>query len=233
MEGKKTEKEAEKKTEKNAVVFIDGNNFYHNINLMIRINRMGIKAGHIDFYKLSENVCSWFGFAHKKTRYYNSIPSVEDGKEMYWKHINYLEGLEKLPKFEVITRKLQRSSTKEILNERKEIITNLGLCKDCKPLVETSCYDCIGNIKKREKGIDVKIAVDMVEHAIKDKCDCIILISGDGDFIPALKIIEENKKVVSSAALTFGYSYDLRNNFRYLIMGRDFIMEKCLKNGII
>ncbi|MBI5347484.1 MAG: NYN domain-containing protein [Candidatus Aenigmarchaeota archaeon] len=206
-----------------AIIFIDGNNFYHNVK------NMRIKPSRIDFKKLSEVVCSNFNVNWSRTRYYNSIPNVEDDKEIYWKHINFLEELGKLPKFDIITRKIQRSSSKELLAEKRGIIANLGLCKNCKPLVETNCYDCIGSVKLREKGIDVKIAVDMVEFAVKDKCNCIILVSGDADFIPALKLVEENKKSVCSAFLRAGYAYELRNNFKFLIIGNNFIMEKCLK----
>jgi len=216
-----------------AVIFIDGNNFYHNISLMNRVKKLGIKPSHIDFYKLSEAVCSWFGLEHKKTRYYNSVPNVEDGKETYWKHVAFLKEIEKLPKFEVITRKLQRSSTKEVLTEKKVIISNLGLCEKCKPLVESNCYECVGNVKMREKGIDVKIAVDMLEHAIKGECGSVVLISGDADFIPALKLIEENGKNVYSAFLTFGYSYELRKLFRFFIINHNFITENCLKDDVI
>ena len=219
-------------TEKlNAIVFIDGNNFYHGINLLIKVNRLQIRPIQIDYLKLSKSLCSAFDVNHIQTKYYNSVPNVEDDKEMYWKHMEFLESLGKLPNFEVITRKLQRSSTREILNEKREIISNLGLCGNCKPLVENNCYECIGNVKKREKGIDVKIAVDIVEHAIKDKCDCIILISGDADFIPALKLAEGNKKTAYSAFLTLGYSYGLRKNFKHLIMDRNFIMDNCMKEG--
>ncbi len=222
------------KDSKDTIVFIDGNNFYHIINLMIndRINPMGIKASHIDFKKLSESVCSYFGVSWKGTRYYNSVPNVEDNKDIYWKHMNFLKSIEQLQNFEVITRKLQRHSTKEILSQKTKIISNLGLCENCQPLVETNCNDCIGTIKMREKGIDVKIAIDMVEFAIKNKCGCVILVSGDADLIPALKIVEENKKMAYSAFLTYGYSYELRSVFKNLIMGKDFIKSKCLKDGI-
>lgn len=220
---------------KKAFVFIDGNNFYHIINLMInnKINPMGIKASHIDFKKLSESVCSHFGVVWGGTRYYNSVPNVEDNKEIYWKHMNFLKSVEQLPNFKVISRKLQRHSTKEILQQKNEVISNLDLCDSCKPLVETNCNDCIGTIKMREKGIDVKIAIDMVESAIKNRCDCVILVSGDADLIPALKLVEENKKLTYSAFLRFGYSYNLRNEFKYLIMGNEFIKSKCLKDNIV
>lgn len=233
MEKKHVAKKPNKNGKKKAVVFIDGNNFYHNINLTSRINKMGIKAGHIDYLKLSEAICSHFGVVRKKTKYYNSVPNVEDGKEMYWKHMDFLNGLRELPRFEVITRKLQRSSTRDVLKEKDAIVSNLSLCGKCEPLVKTNCYDCVGNVKKREKGIDVKIAVDMVEYAIKNKCDCIILISGDSDFIPALKIVEDNGKDAHSAFLKFGYSFDIRDNFNFLIISRDFITDKCLKDGVI
>ncbi|MFH0893190.1 MAG: hypothetical protein V2A54_02040, partial [Bacteroidota bacterium] len=68
---------------------------------------MRIKAGHIDFKKLSEAVCSHFNVVWKGTRYYNSVPNLEDNKEIYWKHMKFLKEVEQLPNFEVITRKLQ------------------------------------------------------------------------------------------------------------------------------
>ena len=190
-----------KKNKINTIVFIDGNNLYHNI-----VKMRGIKPSHIDFKKLSQSICSFFNISWKRSRYYNSVPNVEDNKEVYWKHMEFLKGIEQLPKFEVITRKLQRTSTKELLQEKNEIISNLGLCNKCKPLVETNCADCIGNIKMREKGIDVQIAVDMVEYSIKNKCDAIVLVSGDSDFIPALKLVKNNDTATYSAFLRIGYS---------------------------
>lgn len=49
----------------------------------------------------------------------------------------------------------------------------------------------------REKGVDVKIAIDLVIDGIEDKYDTAILISSDTDLIPAIKYIQsKNKKVV-------------------------------------
>lgn len=41
--------------------------------------------------------------------------------------------------------------------------------------------------KKAEKGVDVKLAVDLVVNAYKDKYDIAILVSNDADFIPAIQ----------------------------------------------
>ena len=62
---------------KKAYVFIDGNNFYHNVK------KMGIKPSDINFSKISELVCSHFNCIHKKSIYYNSVPSIKNGEKMY------------------------------------------------------------------------------------------------------------------------------------------------------
>lgn len=40
----------------------------------------------------------------------------------------------------------------------------------------------------RQKGIDMKIGVDIATLALKKFVDCIVLISGDADFVPAAKL---------------------------------------------
>jgi len=172
-----------------AIVFIDGNNLYHNLK------GMQLKPGSLDFYKLSEIVCRHFGCRHKKSRYYNSVPSIEVGEEVYFKHATFLRGIEKLPKFEVFRRKLQT---------------------------------CNGVV--REKGIDVMIAVDMLNLSVIEKeCDCCILISGDADFIPASQIIKKHEKAIFSAFIPKGYSWELRKKLDYWTLGREFLLEKCMK----
>jgi uncharacterized LabA/DUF88 family protein len=209
------------------IVFIDGNNFYHNIKSMIRPSL-------IDFEKLGRLVCSLFNCKLEENKgiwYYNSVPSLKDGTVIYNKHVTFLNNLTKNPIFNVKTRKLQRRSTEEILQEKKELITGLELCKVCLPLVETHCEDCIGTIQKKEKGIDVMIAIDMLnESVIRENCDCCILISGDADFVPCLEIIEKSGKKVFSVFLTKGYSYELRNKFKNKFLSRDLLLKNCLKD---
>ncbi len=213
------------KFDKDAIVFIDGNNFYHNTK------KIGVKPSRIDFFKLCKFVCFKFNCNCKKTIYYNSIPDIRDGNEVYWGHIKFLENLRMLPNFEVKMRKLQKNSTKEILKERQYIISKLDLCGLCKPKVEENCDFCIGNIKRKEKGIDVMIATDMLERSIiKKECDCCILISGDADFIPALDIIKNNGTDVFSASLPRGYSSELRKKHHYLVLEKQLILDKCLKD---
>ena len=165
---------------KRAIVFIDGNNWYHNSKKVID------KPSKINLSKLVRFICLKFDLELIEIRYYNSIPDISDGKEVYYKHQEFLSRL-KASGIIVKTRKLKKVSKKDI---------------------------------KIEKGIDVKIAVDMIDKCLlKIECDCCILVSGDADFIPAMQIIKDNKKEAITASVIKGYSRELlQGRFRYLIL---------------
>jgi uncharacterized LabA/DUF88 family protein len=48
----------------------------------------------------------------------------------------------------------------------------------------------------REKGVDVKIAIDIVIDGIEDKYDTAIIVSSDTDLIPAIKHVQSKGKKV-------------------------------------
>jgi len=49
----------------------------------------------------------------------------------------------------------------------------------------------IGERKQKESGIDILMAVNIVHFAYKRKYDKTIILSGDGDFSPALRKLDE------------------------------------------
>ncbi|MCK5624278.1 NYN domain-containing protein [Candidatus Pacearchaeota archaeon] len=210
---------------KRVIVFIDGNNWYHNVKKWVS------KPSDIDFWKLSKFIAKKFDLDVVEIRYYNSVPSLADGQTMYYRHMEYLSDLKK-EGLKVTVRKLQRNSTKEIIAERKEIIGLLDLCKVCKPAVETAFIDSLGTVLKKEKGIDVKIAVDMIAKClIEEECDCCILLSGDADFIPSMELIKRAGKEVIISSVPMGFSSELRSgNFRYLVLGRGELSKECIKS---
>jgi uncharacterized LabA/DUF88 family protein len=63
--------------------------------------------------------------------------------------------------------------------------------------------------KKSEKGVDVKLAVDMVVNAYKDNYDIAILVSNDADFIPAIEEIKALGKQVINVSFPKTKSYHL------------------------
>jgi len=210
---------------KRAIIFIDGNNLYH------CMKAMGINPGSIDYLKLSEMICSKFNVVREKTIYYNSVPSIASGEEKYYKHMRFLTALENLPKFGVQRRKLQRRSNKEILEEKMALLRQLKVCQKCRPVVEKNCLDCIGDISEKEKGIDVMLAVEAIEKAMKNEYDYCILVSGDADFIPVLNLIRANGKQIKSVSVPAGYSSDIRNTFPsdFMVLKKDELLEKCQK----
>jgi len=212
---------SEKIDREKAIVFVDANNWYHNVKLLF-------KPSSISIVKVSSLICRNLKFELKEVRWYASIPDITDGEKVYFDHMRFLSELEK-EGVTVITRKLQRFSNKEILKKKRDIIDNLDLCKNCKPIIEASFLD-LADIKKKEKGIDVWIAIDMVKKAVVDKeCDVCILISGDGDFVPAVNLIKEAGKKVLSAFIPFGYSSELRNSTNYFIIRKETLI-KCFRD---
>jgi len=205
------------------IIFIDGNNLYHNLV------EMGIKPSHLDFNKLVNYICEHYSFELKKVIYYNSVPDLKDGKILYYSHLKFIDDLRKLPKFEIKTRKLQIHSTKELLKEKQKLIDSMDLCKICKPVVEETILDAIGNVKKKEKGIDVQLAIDFVENAIDKNAESLILFSGDADFIPAMELAKKKGTRVISSSVPKGYSWELRNKFEFFTIGKRKLIENCLK----
>lgn len=74
-------------------------------------------------------------------------------------------------------------------------------------LHECGIYE-IRYARLREKGVDVKMAVDMLVGAFKNEYDELIFVSSDSDFIPALDIIRKQflKRVVYVGFLLTGIS---------------------------
>ncbi len=75
---------------------------------------------------------------------------------------------------------------------------------------------CLGHLVSRgcgqiEKGVDVALAVDMVRMAATNAYDTAVLVSGDGDFGPAVTAVQDTfGKHVENAYFSRGSSHRLR-----------------------
>ena len=58
-----------------------------------------------------------------------------------------------------------------------------------------------GNSTK-QIGVDVQLATHVVTSAIRSSCDTIIIVSGDGDFIPVIDSVKSSGKMVEFAAFS-------------------------------
>ena len=174
---------------KKAIVFVDGNNWYHNVKSVVE------KPRAIDFQKLSRLIAENFDLDVMGIRYYNSTPDIGLGEDNYYKHMVFLAGLKKKG-LEVNTTKL------------KKIKAN-------------------GKVIRVEKGIDVMIAMDMVNKALLDQeCDCCVLISGDSDFVPVMRLIKQAGKEVLTASVLRGYARELlQGEFRFMILKKPDVVK--------
>ena len=75
---------------------------------------------------------------------------------------------------------------------------------------DSDCPHCHQRVEKYvEKGVDMRIGVDMVAGAAKRLYDTAILVSGDGDLKEAVRAVKELGLHVEIASFLKGRSYDL------------------------
>jgi len=118
-----------------AIVFIDGSNFYHNSKSIID------KPSKIDFKILSEYICSKFNLELKEVRYYNAVPDISDDKNIYYKHMEFLDNLRKQG---IIVRERKLKKIKELkIKIEKGIDVMIASEMIGKTLVEKKCRVCI------------------------------------------------------------------------------------------
>lgn len=73
---------------------------------------------------------------------------------------------------------------------------------------------------------DIHLAVDMVKFAYKDVYDSAILVSSDGDFVPAVKAVIEIGKNVKNIGFETKFSYHLKQECsKFIKIKRDEIEE--------
>lgn len=84
---------------------------------------------------------------------------------------------------------------------------NLILCKLVKRKIKKT-----GEFYYTIKEDDIHMAVDMIEGAADDKFDIAIVVSGDGDFVPAVKAVRRRGKKVENVYFKESFSRNLRQN---------------------
>ena len=113
--------------------------------------------------------------------YYTAMLDKSTDEEGYKKHKNFLDKIRKIPNFNIV-----------LCNLRKMILED-------------------GSVDFAIKGDDVYLATDLIKGAYEDLYDIAIIVSGDADFIPAIKLAQKNDKKVVNAFFPKSSSYLLRN----------------------
>ncbi len=180
-----------------AVLFIDGNNWYHGLK-----SRGLIDLGHLNYANISNKLTgsrSWLG-----TRYYiGRVPQSGDTR-LYAAQRHFLATLEATDAR--ITTRLGRLERRRVedpaARELRAYLANLrqridpGIFRDLTRIAHTHQ----GATAMVEKAVDVMLAVDLVVMAERDEFDAAYLLSADGDFTPAVEAVRAHGKTVYAAS---------------------------------
>lgn len=124
-----------KMQKREAILFIDGSNWYHNSKSIID------KSKRIDFNCLAQFICNKFNLELKQIRYYNAVPDISDNREIYYKHIEFLDKLKK-DNIIVKTRKLKYIKSLKIKIEKGvDVLIASDMIR--KTLIDRECKVCI------------------------------------------------------------------------------------------
>jgi uncharacterized LabA/DUF88 family protein len=148
---------------KRAIVFIDGQNLYHGL----REAFSSTTHPNYDLLKLSHAVCNAKGWVLKQIRFYTGYPSSKEEPfwNAFWQHKFLSISRQGIWKF---TREL-RYRDKTLKLDGGTVTFNLG----------------------EEKGIDVRIAIDLIRLALNSEYEVAIIFSQDQDLSEATDEIKE------------------------------------------
>jgi len=80
--------------------------------------------------------------------------------------------------------------------------------------------------RKIEKGVDVKLAIDMLSKAHKNQYDVAVLISGDADFVEVVKEVKDLAKHVELAVFPDQHCHHLKKcSDRIILLNEDFMSD--------
>ena len=183
-----------------AVLFIDGNNWYHGIK-----NAGITNVGRLDYRKISTKLVGsrdWVA-----TRYY--IGRVPQGGDvtLYANQRHFLATLEADPRISTHLGRLElRRSENKAARELRSYLANLNT------RIDRRVFQDLMQIAKNhentavmvEKAVDVMLAVDMVVMAERNDFDAAYLVSADGDYTPAVEHVRTHGKRVYAVSPSYG-----------------------------
>ncbi len=129
------------------------------------------------------------------TFYYNAPLDININPGTYWEQQKFFNKLKKIPDFNVVLCRLRKHKRKN------------------------------GNYAFDVKGDDVHLAVDLVSGAYENLYDTAIIVSGDEDFVPAIKKAQKLGKRVINAYFKSSSSASLKKTCGDFIYMNDLIKE--------
>lgn len=153
-------------------IFIDSGNFYSLV-----LKKLGVQSVDFNFEEFVKYLAGERIIIKDGKRFYTgTVRNGRESKNAISNQNTLFDNLINAGNWSIKTSKLRTRKEKIIIDERVDDYQNL-LNKGIKEIFYT---------RQREKGIDVKIATDIIVGAIDDQYDIAILISSDTDLVPAI-----------------------------------------------
>ena len=163
---------------KRVIAYFDGSNFYHYIKGSYGITR-------IDFVTITEAMLNKQCEKLIMIKYFNSPINQQDSPKAYSGQQKFFAQLKKNNLIELHLGNLARRPMGKMnincpnCNHQK---CESLVCPKCKKILKIS--ECF---RYTEKGVDVKLATQLVLDAFDDAYDTALLFSSDADFCPAIR----------------------------------------------
>lgn len=171
---------------KRASIFIDGQNLFHSVK-----ESFGYIYPNYDVAKLSASICATHGWQPVRTYFYTGIPDASDN--IFWNGF-WVAKLAAIGKQGVVV-------FSRPLRYRNQVVT----------LPDGSIHTFL---VAQEKGIDVRIALDIVRVSMVNECDVVVVFSQDQDLSEVadeIRTIARDQKRWLKIACAFPDSPTLRN----------------------
>jgi uncharacterized LabA/DUF88 family protein len=191
-----------------AILFIDGNNWYHGLAACGVLDPM-----RLSYAKVSEKLVGprdWVG-----TRYYIGALKQDWNRTDYANQRRFLSGIEADDKrVTVHLGRLERRPMKNPLADEltSYLLTPEGLTLPTGPrgTLSMMAYQHQKVTTLKEKAVDVMLAIDILRLAIENKYEAAYLLSADGDFTPPVEAVCAMGKKVYGASPNSIHSSALR-----------------------
>ncbi|MBF0550058.1 MAG: NYN domain-containing protein [Deltaproteobacteria bacterium] len=148
------------------IAFVDGQNLFHAVR-----EAFGYTYPNYDVKKLAQAVCKKEGWRLVQTRFYTGVPNSADNKPWHHFWANKLAIMHQVKNAFVYTRPLRYTEKDIILTDGSVVKARIG----------------------EEKGIDVRIAIDIIRLAHQQVFDIALVFSQDQD----LSEVAEEIRVIS------------------------------------
>jgi uncharacterized LabA/DUF88 family protein len=207
-----------------AIVFIDGNNWYHSLR------RHGVAAPfELDYAKISQKLLGPRNWV--ETRYYIGALPQDWNPRAYADQRRFLDQLARADTRVVI--RLGRleprpepnplaASVLQLLSARPHDFT-----PDARSSLEAMVRRHSDVVTLKEKAVDIMLAVDLIRLAYEDRYDAAYILSADGDFSPAAEAAQDFGRTVYAASMDVGYA--LRKAVKTYIHLRDDWLKDCYR----